>query len=80
MDEGRFQSIAMYYWLHLFWPVAPRYQLYRHGSINTKEREQSCAVHYHAYIVPVQKRLRKLRRLATFRRHFTRASKAMSDY
>jgi len=63
----------MYYWLHLFWPIAPRYQLDRHGSIDTEE--PSCAVHYHAYIVPVQKRLRELRRLATFRRHFTTAGK-----
>jgi len=66
------------YWLHLFWPVAPRYQLDKHGSINTKE--PTCVVHYHADIVPIQKRLRKVRRLATFRRHFTRVSKTTLGY
>ncbi len=75
MDDGG----GMHYQLDLFWSVAPRHQLDKSGAVNTTE--STCVireVHYHAYVVPVQKRLCKLRRLATRRCHFTGASKTTS--
>jgi hypothetical protein len=57
--------------LCLFWPIAPRHQLKR----QKRQGGQLIPIHratfkknrrYHAYVVPVQKSLRKFRRLATF--------------
>ena len=71
--------------LRLFWPIAPRHQLkgkkerevivvsrlipMGRGDVGEKGRR------YHAYVVPVQKSLRKFRRLATFWCYLTGDSK-----